>query len=218
MIGTAKRFLIAVFTLALFAASLPALAETAVKAGAAVATPATPTKPDAAKSTPPVTPAKPDATTDVKVDLKPEAKSDTAKPEEKKADTPKTKEMIDSEAKAKAIMEKANRKIDMKNLPKDLTDLLPNDGEIFAVAVGETKPIAAARQPKCLLKQAPAWEETKRRLPPTNLVTFADGGEHERMSVRCGGPVTARAVFATGVKSGSERMVIFGQTITVVVK
>lgn len=230
MMSIGKRFLVAVFTLALFAASQPALAETKAKTDAAVATPATPATPapavpaavvpaPALAPAPAVAPAqKTDAKADIKTDPKVETKPDTAKPEEKKAEPAKTKEMLEAEAKAKAIMEKANRKIDIKNLPKDITNLLPFDGETFAVSVGETKPIAAARSTKCLFKEAPQWENTKRRLPPSSLVTFADGGAYERMSDRCGGPVPARAVFATGVKSGSERMVIFGQTITVIVK
>ncbi len=209
-----KSFLIAVFTLAVFTLAIftltafagPSLAETA-----------------------------PAAKAEVKAETKTEAPKETLKTKELPKQDPKTvappanavapdasagktKEMIEAEEKAKQMAIKAQAKIDLKNLPKNLTPILPNDGETFAVAVGETKPIAAARQRKCLFKEAPEWENTKPRLPITGLVKFSDGGAYERDSNRCGGPVPARAVFATGVKVGSERVVIFGATITVIVK
>ncbi|MDX1922848.1 MAG: hypothetical protein SFW65_06945 [Alphaproteobacteria bacterium] len=224
MMSIGKSFLIAVFTLAFFGMAHPVVAESpaSVKVDAKIAvpadvkTPAMDEKQPAAKTEPKTETSKPDVKELPKQDPKTVAPPADANAAVKPAE--KTKEMLEAEEKAKQLNIKAQAKIDLKNLPKNLSSILPNDNEIFAVAVGETKPIAAARQRKCLLKEAPKWEDTKARLPITDLVQFSDGGVYERDSRRCGGAVPARAVFATGAKVGSERVVIFGSTITVIVK
>jgi hypothetical protein len=113
---------------------------------------------------------------------------------------------------------KALAKIDLKNLPKNISSIIPKDGEVFIISVGETKLIGAGRPRKCLDKDPPSFEEAKVKLPVTQLLTFSDGGVYERNSEHCGGAVPARAIFATGVKAGTEKLVILNWVITVIVK
>lgn len=109
--------------------------------------------------------------------------------------------------------------VDIKNLPKNLTSLIPNDGDVFILSVGETKLITAARQRKCFEKEPPKFEDTKLRLPPNDLITFStDNKVYERFSRRCVGIVPAIAIMATGVKKGTQKMLILGANLDVMVK
>ena len=176
-----KGFLIALFSLALFAFSSSVTAAT------------TETKPAVA------------AKTDAKAEVKTEPKAEAAP-------APKaTPERLPN-------LEKLEQKVDIKNLPKNLTPLIPNEGDPFILSIGESKLITAARPRKCLEKEAPTFDDTKLRLPPNDLITYSDGGVYERFSRKCDVNMPARAVLAVGVKKGSQKLLILGNQLTVIVK
>lgn len=108
--------------------------------------------------------------------------------------------------------------VDIKNLPKDVSRIVPLDGDTFIVAVGETKVLTAARPRKCTQNEAPSFEDTKLRLPNTDLLTYTDGGLRERFSRRCSSLKPARVILATGAKAGTYKLPVLGMTLTVIVK
>ncbi|MEX0408345.1 hypothetical protein ABGN05_22040 [Aquibium sp. LZ166] len=65
---------------------------------------------------------------------------------------------------------------------------------------------------------APSWARVKAHLPHIAVARYSDGDLGTRNSNSCGGPTPARAVVVTGVKQGSEKIVLFGDPITITVK
>ncbi len=116
------------------------------------------------------------------------------------------------------VLERAQQKIDIKNLPKNLATVVPKDGDVFILGVGETKPFAAVPGRKCLEDVPPSFETAKLRIPPTDLMSFSDGGLGERFTRRCGGLMKARVIFATGTKPGTQKMIAFFANLTIIVK
>jgi hypothetical protein len=116
-------------------------------------------------------------------------------------------------------VQRIEQKVDVKNLPKNLTNIVPRDGDPFILAVGETKLLTASRPLKCLEPKVLDFNDVKLRLPSSDLITYSDGGgNHERFSGKCGGNVPARAILATGVKKGSQQLLVLGANLTVIVK
>ncbi len=201
-----KGFLIAALFVAFIASGYSVKAEEAKPV--APAQPATAAK--AAVAAQPPAAAKPAAAAQA-------AAPETAKKEEAAKPALPTPLPVPGPEKAEAQI-RAEQKVDVKNLPKNLTPLIPNDGETFVIGVGESKLITAARPRKCTEKEAPIFENTKIRLPVSELISYSDGGVYERFSRRCNVLMPARAIIATGVTKGTAKLLILGAELTVLVK
>ncbi|MGL4497036.1 MAG: hypothetical protein ACRCXM_01280 [Beijerinckiaceae bacterium] len=83
--------------------------------------------------------------------------------------------------------------------------------------IGQSAILNGARANQCGAP-APDWATVRTWLPPTDLGTFADAGLQKKFSDSCRGEVAVRAVRFTARKTGSERMRLFGDQLTVSVQ
>ena len=87
---------------------------------------------------------------------------------------------------------------------------------ITELAVGETTHLTVYLGKTCGV--VPSFAEVEAQLPPSRIVTYSDGVVGQRNSRRCGGATDGRAVLATGLTAGEERLTYQAGTMTVVVK
>jgi len=100
---------------------------------------------------------------------------------------------------------------------------LPADAKDFpyrrnvTLSVGGSTVLKGVRSGDCS-DSAPSWSRVSRGLPKSKLGSFSDGGEGTVKSNSCGQRVGARGVRFTAKTKGTERFVIFDDTISVTVK
>lgn len=84
-------------------------------------------------------------------------------------------------------------------------------------SVGQTKHVTAYRGFKCG-SPPPTFQELRRRIPRSRLVTYSDGGLSSRVSKDCKRRVPTRAINGTAVKTGKETKRYQSGTVTLVVR
>lgn len=101
---------------------------------------------------------------------------------------------------------------------KKIVDSIPKDGSTVQLKIGETKTINSIRVASCPDSEPKSFDDLKKGLPESDIVTFSDGGILHRQSSTCGKVVPARAIKATGVKAGTQPIRFFGTSLTLVVE
>lgn len=84
--------------------------------------------------------------------------------------------------------------------------------------VGESVVLKGVRSADCSKTQAQSWDHVASGLPRSKLGTFSNGGTGKVNSNSCGGRVAARGVRFTARKTGSERLVVFDDAISITVR
>lgn len=87
-----------------------------------------------------------------------------------------------------------------------------------SLSVGQSVVLKGVRSGSCSTTKAPSWGDVSGKLPKPKLGTLSDGGAGMVNSTSCNGRTAARGVKFTAKKTGSERFVVFDDTISVTVK
>lgn len=85
--------------------------------------------------------------------------------------------------------------------------------EHAAVRVGQSVVVHGARG--ACGEPPPSWDITARELPPLAIGRWSDGGVGYCRSRSCGGRTPARAVVFTAAKPGEERLLLFGDPVSI---
>lgn len=85
------------------------------------------------------------------------------------------------------------------------------------LSVGESIVLKGVRSGDCS-DEVPSWNSIAKRLPKPRLGTLSDGGPGTVQSNSCGKRVAGRGVLFTAKAKGTERFVIYDDTINVTVK
>ena len=83
--------------------------------------------------------------------------------------------------------------------------------------VGQSTTLKGVRNRNCG-RRTPSWSSVSAKLPSISLGRFFNGGAGTTYSRSCGGDVPARAVGFKATKPGTQRVRIFGDTISITVK